>query len=92
MFSDSDCTTDSDDVDLENMTEEEKKAYFKGKAERAAAREARRREKYGDKYDEMMSKHAEYEYTLGIGCVFCITNILNYTLVDSHALTTQTQI
>lgn len=61
VFSDSDCTTDSDDVDLENMTEEEKKAYFEAKAARAAAREARRREKYGDKYDEMMAKHKEYE-------------------------------
>ncbi|CAG2254687.1 unnamed protein product [Mytilus edulis] len=61
VFSDSDCTTDSDDVDLENMTEEEKKPILKGKAERAAAREARRREKYGDKYDEMMSKHAEFK-------------------------------
>lgn len=57
----SDCTTDDDDVDLENMTEEEKKAYFKAKAERAAAREKRRREKYGDKYDEMMSKHQDFK-------------------------------
>lgn len=55
----SDCTTDDDDVDLENMTEEKKKAYFEGKAKRAAEREKRRREKYGDKYDEMMSKHQE---------------------------------
>ncbi|OWF41951.1 hypothetical protein KP79_PYT10988 [Mizuhopecten yessoensis] len=57
----SDCTTDDDDVDLENMTEEEKKAYFKGKAERAEAREKRRREKYGDKYDEMVGKHQDYK-------------------------------
>ncbi|XP_033745323.1 LOW QUALITY PROTEIN: uncharacterized protein LOC117330881 [Pecten maximus] len=57
----SDCTTDDDDVDLENMTEEEKKAYFKAKAERAAVREKKRREKYGDKYDEMMSKHQDFK-------------------------------
>nr|XP_034317865.1 zinc finger CCCH domain-containing protein 13 isoform X1 [Crassostrea gigas] len=60
----SDCTTDDDDVDLENMTEEEKKAYFEGKAKRAAEREKRRREKYGDKYDEMMSKHQEQKKLL----------------------------
>ena len=56
-FSDS---TISDDVDLENMTEEEKAAYFKAKAERKAAREARRREKYGDKYDLMLEKQKEF--------------------------------
>jgi hypothetical protein len=39
------------------MTEEEKKTYFQEKAKRAAAREQRRREKYGDKYDELMEKH-----------------------------------
>ncbi|XP_052781998.1 uncharacterized protein LOC128218381 [Mya arenaria] len=55
----SDASTASDDVDLENMTEEEKAAYFKGKAERKAAREARRREKYGDKYDLMVEKQKE---------------------------------
>lgn len=55
----SDCTTDDEDVDLENMTEEEKKAYFEAKAKRAAEREKRRREKYGDKYDEMIAKHQE---------------------------------
>lgn len=55
-FSDS---TISEDVDLENMTEEEKEAYFKAKAERKAAREARRREKYGEDYDLMMEKKKE---------------------------------
>lgn len=55
-FSDS---TISEDVDLENMTEEEKAAYFKAKAERKAAREARRREKYGDNYDLMLEKQKE---------------------------------
>ncbi|XP_061187777.1 uncharacterized protein LOC133195840 [Saccostrea echinata] len=60
----SDCTTDDDDVDLENMTEEEKKAYFEAKAKRAAEREKRRREKYGDKYDEMMAKHQEQKKLL----------------------------
>lgn len=55
----SDCTTDDEDVDLENMTAEEKKEYFAGKAKRAAEREKRRREKYGDKYDEMVNKHKE---------------------------------
>ncbi|ESP04566.1 hypothetical protein LOTGIDRAFT_237314 [Lottia gigantea] len=54
IFSDS---TESDDVDLENMTEEEKKKYFEGKAKRKEAREARRREKYGDKYDEMVTQN-----------------------------------
>ncbi|XP_078339440.1 uncharacterized protein LOC111107058 isoform X2 [Crassostrea virginica] len=60
----SDCTTDDEDVDLENMTEEEKKAYFEAKAKRAAEREKRRREKYGDKYDEMMAKHQEQKKML----------------------------
>lgn len=55
-FSDS---TISEDVDLENMTEEEREAYFKAKAERKAAREAKRREKYGDKYDLMVEKQKE---------------------------------
>ena len=58
-FSDS---TISEDVDLENMTEEEKAAYFKAKAERKAAREARRREKYGDKYDLMLEKQKEFVF------------------------------
>ncbi|KAH9510115.1 hypothetical protein Btru_043506 [Bulinus truncatus] len=53
----SDSTTDSDDVDLENMTEEERQKYFEEKAKRKAEREKRRREKYGDKYDEMMEAH-----------------------------------
>ena len=61
VFDDSDATTDSDDVDFENMTEEEKKTYFQEKAKRAAAREQRRREKYGDKYDELMEKHKSYK-------------------------------
>lgn len=56
-FSDS---TVSDDVDLENMTEEEKEAYFKAKEERKAAREAKRREKYGEKYDVMVEKQKEF--------------------------------
>lgn len=55
----SDASTVSDDVDLENMTEEEKAAYFQAKAERKAAREAKRREKYGDKYDLMVEKQNE---------------------------------
>ncbi|GFO14403.1 hypothetical protein PoB_004090800 [Plakobranchus ocellatus] len=53
----SDASTDSDAVDLSNMTEEEKKKYFEEKAKRKAEREKRRREKYGDKYDEMMAAH-----------------------------------
>ncbi|XP_046353241.1 uncharacterized protein LOC124133066 isoform X2 [Haliotis rufescens] len=53
----SDESSDDDDVDLENMTEEEKKKYFAEKAKRKEAREKRRREKYGDKYDEMVAKH-----------------------------------
>ncbi|XP_059175867.1 uncharacterized protein LOC131955682 [Physella acuta] len=53
----SDASTDSDDVDLENMTEEERQKYFEEKAKRKAEREKRRREKYGDKYDEMMAAH-----------------------------------
>ncbi|XP_055882530.1 uncharacterized protein LOC106061672 isoform X1 [Biomphalaria glabrata] len=47
----------SEDVDLENMTEEERQKYFEEKAKRKAEREKRRREKYGDKYDEMMEAH-----------------------------------
>ena len=80
VFSDSDATTDSDDVDLENMTEEEKKAYFEGKAARAAAREARRREKYGDKYDEMMAKHEEYETYVWWMFIY-ITNTRLYRII-----------
>lgn len=41
------------------MTEEEREEYLKAKEERRAEREKRRREKYGDKYDEMMKKHKE---------------------------------
>lgn len=62
-FSDS---TVSEDVDLENMTEEERAAYFKAKAERKAAREARRREKYGDKYDAMAEKQKEFVHCFNI--------------------------
>lgn len=39
------------------MTEEERKEYLSKKEERRAEREKRRREKYGDKYDEIMAKH-----------------------------------
>lgn len=58
-FSDS---TVSDDVDLENMTEEERAAYFKAKAERKAAREERRKAKYGDKYELMKEKQKEFVF------------------------------
>ncbi|RUS85817.1 hypothetical protein EGW08_006446 [Elysia chlorotica] len=56
----SDASTDSEAVDLSNMTEEEKKKYFEEKAKRKAEREKRRREKYGDKYDEMMAAHEKF--------------------------------
>ncbi|XP_052104237.1 zinc finger CCCH domain-containing protein 13-like [Mytilus californianus] len=55
----SDASTDDDDVDLSKMTEEEKEEYFKNKEERRKEREARRRAKYGDKYDEIMKKKLE---------------------------------
>lgn len=54
----SDATTD-DNVDLSKMTEDEKEAYFREKEKRKAAREKRRREKYGDKYDEIMKKREQ---------------------------------
>lgn len=53
----SDATTDSDAVDLDAMTEEERERYLAERAIRRAEREKRRREKYGDKYDEMMEAH-----------------------------------
>lgn len=68
----SDATTDSDAVDLENMTEEEKKTYFEGKARRRAEREKRRREKYGDNYDLMMEKHKEFVFNYN-NIQYCIT-------------------
>jgi hypothetical protein len=57
----SDATT-IDDVDLTNMTEEEKAEYFKQKEKRRKEREIRRRVKYGDKYDDIMKKRDEYVY------------------------------
>ena len=57
----SDATT-IDDVDLTNMTEEEKTEYFKQKETRRKEREIRRRAKYGDKYDDIMKKRDEYVY------------------------------
>lgn len=56
----SDATTDSDAVDLEAMTEEERERYLAERAIRRAEREKKRREKYGDKYDEMMEAHKTY--------------------------------
>ena len=56
----SDESSSDDDVDLENMTEEEKKQYFEAKAKRKVEREKRRKEKYGDKYDEMLKKHEKF--------------------------------
>lgn len=56
----SDATTDSDAVDLDAMTEEERERYLAERAIRRAEREKKRREKYGDKYDEMMEAHKTY--------------------------------
>ena len=42
---------------MDAMTEEERRAYLEKKALRKAERERRRREKYGDKYDEIMAQH-----------------------------------
>ncbi|XP_067932252.1 myosin-2 heavy chain-like [Watersipora subatra] len=54
----SDQSTDTEDEpDLEAMTEEERKEYLAKKAIRRAERERKRREKYGDKYDEIMAQH-----------------------------------
>ena len=50
-------TDTEDEPDLEAMTEEERREYLEKKALRKAERERRRREKYGDKYDEIMAKH-----------------------------------
>ena len=58
VFTGSLASTDSEDEpDLSKMTKEEKEAYLAAKAIRKAEREKKRREKYGDKYDEMMMKH-----------------------------------
>lgn len=58
IFSISDRSTDTEDEpDLDAMTEEERREYLEKKAIRKAEREKRRREKYGDKYDEIMAKH-----------------------------------
>lgn len=50
-------TDTEDEPDLEAMTEEERREYLAKKAQRQAERERRRREKYGDKYDEIMAQH-----------------------------------
>ena len=69
----SDASTDSDLIDLSNMTEEQKKQYLEERAKRKAEREKRRREKYGDKYDLMVEKQKEFvdffqsHYTSSIG-------------------------
>lgn len=56
----SDRSTDTEDEpDLEAMTEEERKEYLAKKEQRRAERDRRRREKYGDKYDEIMAKHEQ---------------------------------
>ena len=53
-------TDTEDEPDLEAMTEEERREYLEKKALRKAERERRRREKYGDKYDEIMAKHEKW--------------------------------
>ena len=60
FFSGSLASTDpEDEPDLSKMTNEEREAYFKAKAQRKLEREKKRKEKYGDKYEEMMKKHKE---------------------------------
>ena len=39
------------------MTDKEKEEYFKAKKKRKADREKKRKEKFGDKYEEIMEKH-----------------------------------
>ena len=57
-FSGSLLSTDPDDEpDLSKMTEAEKAKYWADKKKRQEEREKKRREKFGDKYDEMMAKH-----------------------------------
>lgn len=53
----SDASSDSDAVDLDKMTDEERREYLSRKAARKAERQMRRREKYGDKFEEMLAKH-----------------------------------
>lgn len=77
----SDATT-VDDVDLTNMTEEEKAEYFKQKEKRRKEREIRRRAKYGDKYDEIMKKREEYVYVSSVE-VFGIDEGLNNALPNT---------
>ena len=55
----SDATTDEEDVDLSKMTEEEKVEYFKRREAKRQAREKRRREKYGDKYEDIMKRREQ---------------------------------
>jgi hypothetical protein len=73
----SDATTDSDAVDLDAMTPEEREKYLKEREKRRAAREQKRREKYGDKYDEMFAaKEACVESTtLHLFCVFALASL-----------------
>ncbi|XP_076448070.1 uncharacterized protein LOC143284853 [Babylonia areolata] len=52
----SEATTASEDVDLSQMTEEERAAYLAARDVRRKEREERRRAKYGDRYDEIMKK------------------------------------
>lgn len=75
----SDATTDSDAVDLDAMTPEERERYLAERAKRREEREKRRREKYGDKYDEMFAANAAWVF-----CVFrCTFDIHLQTYITS---------
>lgn len=54
----SDATT-VDDIDLSKLTPAQRRQYLAMKEKKAKEREKRRREKYGDKYDEIMKKKNE---------------------------------
>ena len=56
----SDATTDSEAVDLDAMAPEERERYLAERAKRREQRDKKRREKYGDKYDEMFAANAAW--------------------------------
>lgn len=75
----SDATTDSDAVDLDAMTPEERERYLAERAVRRADREKKRREKYGAKYDEMAAaKHAWVSLSFAVFTPSWINTLILY--------------
>ncbi len=82
MFSDE--SSSDEDVDLENMTEEEKKKYFAEKTKRKEEREKRRREKYGDKYDDMVKENEKLVFLQLYQLVSCTRRVVSLLFGGWH--------